>query len=306
MGRALPEALGIRAMSMREYLDTRAVSSGMCQTIYAQSPLHAWYQSAWNPYREDRAGKFADIGSYAHACLLEGGMTNVCVLDPADFPNASGGGVATGWTNKAIRSARDEARAAGQLPILRSDFDAVLAMVNAAKEYIGQSELAGVLEGGEAEVSILFEHRGVQCKARADWVKGHTCLSYKTTASSANPRAWARMQLPGYDIASAFYERAVAAGYGLRGVNVVHLVQEQSPPYACSLVALAPAWRDLANAKLDAALTAWRAWLDAPKAAPYEGHIAYAEPRAWDITEYEEREMAKVLERADLSEDGRW
>jgi hypothetical protein len=296
----------IAKLTMREYLDTARVSSGMCQTIDAQSPLHAWYDSPWNPNRERRESTPADIGTYAHACLLEGGLASVRVFDPADFPNAKGEGVASGWTNKAIKSARDEARAAGQIPILREDFDAVVQMVNTAKEYLACSELSGILEGGEAEVTILFEQRDVKCKARADFVSGKTCLSYKTTTATANPGVWARTRLPSLDIASVFYERAVAAGYGITGVSCIHLVQEQSPPYACSLVALAEGWRDLAAAKLDAALAAWRAWMDGAVATPYDGRVAYAEPKAWDITEFEERQMAKVLARADLGEDGSW
>lgn len=292
-----------RRMSMVDYLNYKAVSSGMCHRILTQSPLHAWMNSPWNPKREPNDSGIADIGTLAHACLLEGGTDNVRVFDPADFPNANGKGAATGWTNKAIREARETARAAGEIPVLRENFDAVQAMVYAAQEYIAQSELSGIFDDGEPEVTLFFDQDGIACKARADFLvtDKRICLSYKTTNGSANPESWSRTQLPMYDVATVFYERAVAAACQSDEVMCVHLVQEQREPYACSLVALSPALRELASAKLDKALSAWSACVASGRFPAYTARICYAEPKAWQVSDFEEKLINSAFSNDELS-----
>lgn len=279
-------------MPMEEYLATEALSSGMCHTIVAQSPLHAWHDSPWNPGREDDSPDTANIGKLAHACLLEGGTDNCRVFDPANYPNATGKGVATGWTNKAIREARDAAIAAGEIPLLQDDFAAVQAMVKTAQQFIAHSELKGIFDAGESEVTILFDIDGVPCKARADRISAdkRIHLSYKTVGRTANPEPWIRTQLPSLDIAAVFYEAAVRSAYGIEGVTTVHLIQEQEPPHACSLVALAPAYRDLAQHRLSLAVATWKECLKTGKFPAYSSRIHYAEPMPWMQAEQLERQ----------------
>lgn len=289
-------------MPMADYLALKAFSSGMAHRLLSHSPLHAWIDSPWNPNRPADDNEAAEIGTLAHACLLEGGTDNVRVFNPADFPNKTGKGVATGWTNNAIREARDAARAAGEIPILREHFDEVQEMVKTAKDYIADSELDGIFEDGQPEVVMLFDQGGIACKARADFLKSdrRICLSYKTVGRSANPDVWIRAQLPQVDAATVFYERAVMASCGVEEVTVVHLIQEIVPPYACSLVALSPAYRALAEQRLDSALAVWKRCADKGYFPPYPSRIAYAEPKPWQQAEQEEREADTLLSDDEL------
>jgi PDDEXK-like domain of unknown function (DUF3799) len=291
----------IAKMTMPEYIAHKAISSGLCHRILAQSPLHAWIDSPWNPAREQDNSAVADIGTIAHACLLEGGTNALAVIDPEDY-HAKNGNIPDGWTNKAIRGARDTARAEGKIPILVEQFEGVHMMVIAAKTYLASSELAGILDDGEPEVTMLFDMNGLACKARADFLATdrRICLSYKTTLGSAKPDAWIRTQLPGYDAATLFYERAVCIAYGVDSCLAVHLVQEQHPPYSCSLVALSPAWRELAAAKLDSALETWRRCVENDAWPAYPTRIAYAEPRAWQINEAEEMQVNTAFSEVEL------
>ncbi len=304
MNAPLPAAVGEieRRISMSDYLSIKALSSGMCQTILSQSPLHAWHDSPWNPDREDDSPDTANIGKLAHACLLEGGTDNCRVFDPSQFPNAKGGGVATGWTNKAIRDAKAASIAASEIPLLISDFAAVQRMVKAVQTFIAGSELRGIFDKGESEVTMLFEIDGVPCKARADRISAdkRINLSYKTVGRTANPDPWIRTQLPGLDVAAVFYEAAVRAAYGVEDVTTVHLIQEQEPPHACSLVALAPPYRALAEHRLSVAVATWKECLKTGVYRAYSPRIHYAEPKPWQQAEAEEREINTAFSNDEL------
>lgn len=283
---------GIYDMPMAEYLALPALSSGMCQKLLAQSPLHAWIDSAFNPNREQDNSKVADIGTTMHDLLL-GGEGKIVVINPQDHPTEKDGKFASGWTNKSIRAARDKAYAAGKTPILLAAHQKVELAVNAAREYVAHSEISGVFDSGKAEQTIIWEENGVLCKARPDWLTAdcRVCLSYKTTSGTAEPNSWIRTQLPSYDVSTIFYSRAVAS----LGVvaQIVHLVQEQSDPFACSLIALAPSFEQLASRKLDTAIALWADCSSKNHWPAYPSRVCWAEPLPWQENQFLEREALR-------------
>ena len=289
--------------TMAEYLAVKAFSGGLAQTLLNKSALHAWTDSPWNPARERDDSDAADIGTFAHACLLEGG-TDALVICPFDD-----------WRKNDAKAMREQARSMEKLPILQHKVPEVEAMVKAAKEYVASSEIAGVFDTGSAEQTLVWyeaqesvtfpdllvpsvkytaykEGTGVLCKARPDWLTADRklCLSYKTTKGSAQPDAWIRTQLPGYDAGMVLYERGVRALCEVEAVRLVHLVQEQAAPYSCSLIALSPAWCDLAERKLDTALAIWKSCLQSGVFPAYPTRICYAEPKPWQLEQAEEQE----------------
>lgn len=281
---------GIHQLSMQEYLQLPALSSGVAHTILSASPMHAKFEQQ----NERVASSEMDIGTYAHALLLEGGTDALVAVDAPD------------WRTNAAKALRDEAHANGKIPILKHKLAAVEAMVKAAKEYLATSELAGILDAGDSEVTMCWTETTdageVLMKARADRLSAdrRICLSYKTTAGSANPDQWIRTQLPSYDVATVFYGRGVLAVCPeVEDVAVVHLVQEQSAPYACSLVALSPALSDLAERKLERALDIWAACQATGKYPAYPTRICYAEPKPWQLGEFDEQEDNRARLTAD-------
>jgi PDDEXK-like domain of unknown function (DUF3799) len=278
-------------LPMRAYLDELAFSSGLAQTLLSKSPLHAWTESPWNPARERDDSSTADIGTFAHAVLLDGG-TDSLVICPFDD-----------WRKKDAQQMRDVAREQGKLPILERKVDEVNLMVQRANTFIANSELVGLFSTGEAESTVIFDAAGVRCKIRPDWLTADRkiCLSYKTTPGSAQPDAWIRTQLPLYDIGITLYEYGIDAVCNPNpGCRVVTLVQEQKPPFSCSLIGLAPAWAALATAKLSQALAIWRECLEAGKWPAYPSRICWAEPKPWMLAEAEERQQ----EEGDTDGDG--
>lgn len=269
----------VSGMSMREYLSLKRLSSGLCHRILSESPLHARLDSPWNESRSQDNSNVADIGSAAHKMVLEGTEDGIAVIQADD------------WRTKIAKEGRDAAYAAGHIPMLEPKMNAVRSMVTAAREFIASSEIPWILEG-ETEVTLLFNIEEIECKARCDKLTTQGTavnLSYKTTAGSANPDSWIRTQLPQYDVASVFYERAVFAACGV-AARTIHLIQEQKYPYACSLVGLAPAYRALAEMRLEQAIAVWEQCVGTGRWPAYPSRVAWAEPKAWQQMEAEEQQ----------------
>jgi len=278
-------------MSMAQYLAISAFSSGMCHTILSASPLHAWTDSWLNPNREREDSSKMDLGTYAHALLLEGGHVGLVMIEADD------------WRAKAAKEQRDEARAAGKLPILAHKLPEVEAMVKTAKEYIANSEISNVFDTGLPEETVIFDLDGVRCKIRPDWLTADygLILSYKTTAGTANPESWIRTQLPSYDAATVFYEKGVATlSPDDMPPRCVHLVQEQSYPYACSLICLSPAWDDLATRKMWRAVGIWKECLANGYWPAYPDRICHAEPMPWEEQRFAEQEANSKFSEEEL------
>lgn len=263
-------------LPMQQYLGLRAFSSGLAHTLLSRSPYHAWIESPWNPDRERDDSKTADIGTYAHAMLLEGGTESLVVCPYAD------------WRKNEATKMRDAARAVGKLPILEEKVAEVAAMVKAAKDFVASSEIAGVFDTGAPEQTIVAELDGLLCKCRPDWLSDKICLSYKTTEASAEPNSWIRRQLPQYDLGIVLYER-------LTGRWVVTIVQEQNAPYACSLIGLDPAWQQMAETRLQLAMATWKSCLGLNDFPAYPTQICWAAPKPWQLAETEEQEAERSV-----------
>jgi hypothetical protein len=283
-------------LPMRDYLQIPAVSAGLLNTLTERCPRAAWHESWLNPKRPLEATTPAQgIGTAAHQALLEGSLDCIEVIQPHLYPNATGGGIPKGWTNPAIRAARDAAIAAGKVPLLPGEDEPIKAMVSAAQAYIdslreSQPALCKALQpdGGESEITIVWQERdGTLCKIRPDRLSldRHIAVNYKTTQASAEPDTWFRRQAStlGYPLASAFYRRGIAAACGVENPTEVWLVQEQAPPYLCSLVAMDPIGVDLARRRMLRALRTWSACASVDIWHGYPADVAYAETPTWEV-----------------------
>src|SRR3990167_1335678 len=195
---------GIHTISAEVYhadpCDESSLSSSVAKVLLNQSPRHAWMQHPkLNPdYRPEENSRF-DLGSAAHALLLEGNQAKIAIIEADD------------WRTKKAKEERDEARANGLLPILVKHDFALKAMVKAANEFIETTELKGIFENGKPEQTVIWQEGDIWCRARPDWLTNDNkiILDYKTTDSAA-PEVFIR-QIPrmGYDLQSEFYDRGI-------------------------------------------------------------------------------------------------
>lgn len=267
-------------MPAADYHAMPQLSCSLAKILIAQSPLHAWTASpVLNPnYRPEEKEAF-DIGSAAHALLLEG-EDRMVVVEADD------------WRTKAAKEGRDAARAAGKHPILARKYQDVQRMRDAAVLAIAKcSDLSGItLADGRVEHVVTWTERGVECRARIDFLANGelVILDYKST-TDATPRAFSKqIARMGYHYQDEFYSRGVKAVYGRRP-KFVFLAQETTAPYACSFHGCAPSLLAIAEQDVDYAVKVWGECLKSGTWPAHSNRIHWAEATPWQVAEVEER-----------------
>lgn len=264
--------------------EVAALSSSIAHVLLTQSPRHAWEQHPrLNPnYARTEDEKF-DVGNVAHELILEG-VSRAVRLDFAD------------WRTNTAKAARDEAREAGQIPLLADQYERVLEMVSAVRLQLSAHRAdPPLLTAGMFEQSIRWTDGGVECKARLDWLRADYSAidDLKTTSRSANPYAYARnLYQHGGDIQAAAYVRAVEQlGFGMPRFRWI--VVETAPPYALSVIEPGADVLAVGADKWDAALRQWRELLEQPEPWPgYPLDVVTAELPPWEESRWLEKREA--------------
>jgi hypothetical protein len=265
----------------RDPCEQASLSSSIARVLLGRSPLHAWERHPrLNPaWQEDEAGndRARDMGSAAHALMLGTGR-EVKLVQQGNYKTT------------AAKDAAASARAEGKIPLLQPDFDAVQELVAKGKAQLAKSELAGIFDDGDAELTMVWKDGPSWCRSRIDYLPrvvrqgGHVIVpDYKTTAGSAHPDDFARTLFEqGYDVQAAFYERGLRKLIPtLRTVEFVFVVQEQDPPHAMSIVGLSGQALELAQSKVDVALRTWSLCLLNDVWPGYSSQISRIEVPNW-------------------------
>lgn len=253
--------------------DRPSLSSSIAHLLVSASPAHARASHPkLNPeFEREEEAKF-DLGTAVHAFLLQG-IDKAHVVDAPD------------WRTNAAKEQRDEARAHGYIPLLRSQWDRVRAMEAAARVQLEQLEVEPVpFTEGKPEQTFVWEEDGVVCRARLDWLRDdfRTIDDFKSTSASARPAAWARtMYGIGGDVQVAFYLRGARATLHCTP-EFRFIVQETYPPYALSVVTLAPSALAIADDKVQFAIETWRRGLRDGVWPAYDRRLAHLEAPAFE------------------------
>lgn len=184
-----------------------------------------------------------DLGHAAHLYVLGEGPE----LEVIDFPD---------WRKKDAQNQRDDAYAAGKVPLLTKDHDMVVAMAEA----IRQHPIAGPLftpGAGVAERSIYWTDpgTGVRCRVRPDWLRGSIAVDYKTIKDAAPDTISRAIKDRSYHQQDAFYIDGVeAAGLAPDGARFVFVFQSKIAPYLITVRELTDQDRDIGRARNERAL----------------------------------------------------
>jgi len=265
-----------------------SLSSSIGELLIERSPLHAWF--AHPRLNKDYAPKESaafDLGKAAHSLMLG---------DPQDFAIID----ADDWRTKEAKAQRDEAYVARKIPLLRAQWDRVVAMVAAGRKQLAAHEDArDAFTAGKPEVTLVWREVDVWCRARPDWM--HDKLpapwrDYKTTGVSAEPDSFARQLYGmGYDFQAAFYRRGIRA-LGLDpDPRFEFVVQETEAPYALAVIGLPPAALDLANRKCEEAIAFWDWCLKKDSWPGYPARTAYVDPPGYHEARWLGREARDAL-----------
>ena len=220
-------------------------SHGLC-TLLNECPAKYWVDSPLNPeWEKPETKKHFDFGHAAHDLILHGhahfnARTHVLGED-CNLRTNDG------------KAERDGAMEAGKTVITYDDWQAVLGMKRAldAHEFASQAFV-----GGRAEQTLVHRDRetGVLLRSRLDWLPNAPLYipDYKT-ARSAKPLDFQRdIANYSYHMQAAFYLDAIEAVTGDTPRSFYFVVQEKTPPYLVTCVALddiAIGWGRIQNRK---------------------------------------------------------
>jgi hypothetical protein len=293
-------------LPMADYLTAPAVSASVLKTLLDECPAKAWHESWLNPSPSPKeATDGTDKGEVAHEIFLLGSESCVAVIDPDDHPAEKTHEIPKGWTNKSIRTARDEARLAGKIPILAHKMTEIRVMVDAAHSFIaGLRDTEPAIwqmfqpDGGDSELTIVAHEGDTLCRIRPDRISKDRMLvgHYKTTGTSAEPDRWGRTQFLEYYFGAAFYRRIIRTMFGVPS-EPVYLVQETAEPYLCSLIGCDPHSMELGASKVAAGLAEWQRCAKNGRWPGYPNRTVYPEIPVWEDAKWEAREILSFEER---------
>lgn len=227
--------------------DRPSLSRSVIQQMVHKSPAHARAaHPKLNPLWEPDEKKAFDVGKVCHQLLLDG-TAGVQIIH------------ADNWKSPKTREKAAEARAHGLVPLLEHEWEKVDAMMSAVRGQVGD-----LFDGGDSELSLVWEESGVLCRARIDWLSDDRRMirDFKTS-SDAEPVKFSKGSFLsyGYDLQDAWYRRGVRATFGTEP-DYELVVAEKDAPYQCIVFDSAPDTLALANVMIDWALLKWKECLE--------------------------------------------
>ena len=282
-------------------LPTPSLSSSVGKLLVEATPRHAWMaHPRLNPAYESRRSAAFDTGNAAHRLMLGAGA-EIKVLQFADF------------RTKVAQQARDDAYAAGQIPMLADKYQPVADMIEAARAQLAHHDdaWAAFRPGyGAAEQTVVWQEQpdaslpAVWCRARPDWLpsNGGVCFDFKTTSSMPGPDDWGARDLFnfGYDFQAAFYTRGLMAVTG-KHWHFELVVVEIAPPYSLAVHALSGQAMEIAAANVETAIRKWQ-WCLAKNAWPgFSKSTYWNDAPVWRARAHEARQLSDETDRDQLA-----
>lgn len=313
----MSNAQEIKNLPASEYHAMSKLSASIIRKLVEDCPAMAWSDSWLNPDREDESTPAMDLGTLSHSIILEGHADNFAVINPEHYPSTTGS-IPKGWTNKAIKEARDLVESAGQIAVLPPVMKDAKAMAASVGRYLDRvrltaPEIPAAFQpgGGDAEITITWtDAHDVPCRVRPDLLSTdrRLCIDLKTTGMSANPMVWSRQNMVNLSsyVSAALYKRGIKAMYGVE-CEYVFLVVNTSPPYLCSLVGCDPHALEIGLDKVSAGVALWAMCEKAGYWPAYPEQVSYPEIPVWVDRQWDEQQgmyehhVDRVRSRAEVA-----
>lgn len=255
---------------------TPSLSASIAKLLVDRSPRHAWAAHPRLGGLARESSDSMDSGTLIHRLLLGAGA-DLAVIDAADY------------RTNAAKAAREEARAAGKLPVLAGK----LAEANAKAEKLREQLRAfGVDLNARSEVPIEWhEYAGtgepVLCRAMLDHVDFERGQIWDLkTITCAHPDACARAMVAyGYDLQEAAYRSALrhlCPEWSGRE-DFTFLFLELHPPHCVLPVRSDGQFRAMGDARWQRALGLWKSCLASNHWPGYAADAVRLSPPNWAL-----------------------
>jgi hypothetical protein len=261
----------------RDPCETPSLSQSAAHVLITQSPAHCWTAHPRFGNAPRKVSKAADEGSLIHQLLL-GKSSEILVVEANDFKT------------KAAQFVRDEAIAAGKIPVIASRYHEVQAAANVLRATI---EGFGIdLSEGVAEQPVEWYEpadRGwVLCRGLLDLFqpKRPRIVDLKKIVSADIETCSRHAYEYGYDLQRAAYvscvEKLMPEFAGR--VEYVIVFMEIEPPYAVVPVIPNGQMRELGERRWQRAVRLWEKCLAEDYWPTYTSTITSLELPPWAIT----------------------
>ncbi|MGW5636680.1 PD-(D/E)XK nuclease-like domain-containing protein [Streptomyces sp. NPDC003832] len=218
---------------------TSISSSGLRALLNPGCPAQFKYD------RDNPAGpkREFDLGNAVHAAVLGEG----CDIVEINYPD---------YKKLDARAARDDAYAAGLVPLLPKEKKQVDDMAAAIRRH----RIAGPLLApgtGIAEQSIYWTDpgTGVRCRVRPDWLRGPIIVDLKTIADASPDACSKAIESYSYHQQGALYIDGVqAAGLAPEGARFFFVFQSKKAPYLVTVRELKDQDQDIGRGRNEVAL----------------------------------------------------
>jgi len=267
-------------VSIEEYHSMEALSSTIAKVLDAKSPAHA----AQALIDERCPTEAMDNGAIGHRLLLGKG-DDYAVIQFAD------------WRTNAAKMARDQARAAGKVPILSHRFDEISVAVTAIALRI---QRMGIQLDGESELAISWIEGDAQgdqlCRGRLDHARigedAAQIFELKLVDSAAPDAVERSSETMGYAIATSAYIRAVEAlRPDLRGrVEFYFIFAELAPPFGVNVCRPDGLFLDVGAARWIRAVRTWRECVQRRYWPTYGETVNYITVPPWGLSREAKKE----------------
>ncbi|MGH8462403.1 MAG: PD-(D/E)XK nuclease-like domain-containing protein [Stenotrophobium sp.] len=257
---------------------TPALSQSIANTLLMKSPLHAWLNHPLLGAQPRAPTKAMDEGQLVHTLLLGKGAA-------VEIVNADN------FRTKAAQEVRDNAIAAGMLPVLRRVYDEAATAVETLRANIAAFGIS--IDTNMAEIAIEWEEPGefgpVLCRGKMDHVDlDRGVIIDVKKAENAHPNRVGRLMTEyGMDVQACAYQRALSA---LRPehegrTSMLFVFCELSAPYAVTPAQADGAMRTRGEHRWLRAVRTWERCLREDKWPAYTSTIVSASPPPWSMSD---------------------
>ncbi len=217
----------IRDMPAQKYhtdMDDKPwLSSSIAHTLINRSPLHAHNEHPRLGNNADEGSAAADFGTLCHDLMLGGkNQFEICKVKA--------------WNETGAKKIKEDALAAGKIPIKVADYERAIAAVTAWRRLIPEEVLNQ--DFGDCEASFKWtEPNGVVCCCRFDQIFNESIWDLKTTSDSSPDKCLRKVVNEGLDLRSEFYKRGAGILYPdyLGRFKFGFVFAETKPPFAVTI-----------------------------------------------------------------------
>lgn len=263
-----------------------SLSRSIAKLLIEASPAHVYVahpRLGGTPPTGPSAGDDdMDVGSAAHALFLEGEDKIAHV--PFDS-----------YRTNAAKEFRDDALAAGKIPLKTAQRDKALRVRDALEKF---RALTGLFTEGKPEQTLIWDEGDHWARCRVDWLPDDPAaplLDLKTTGGLAAAHVWGRQCFQfGADIQGAMYPRGCEFLRGEPPDGMLFVVVETDLPHGIRVFGLDPVAVEVGQAKAAAARAVWTQCLQAGQWPAYPRAVEWILPPPWIVRQWEETKIGGI------------